>query len=168
MSINKNFRCHFLQYHYFPTPPMIPNSIYLPFDLINPPAPSDRKQKMERCILEIQRCWKMNGEKIQLIIQLSIFNRQDINIGRIQVITAAISSILSVHNLGVVFDWHLTMRNHVWNVYSITYCHPINISSIRKVPTHDYVISLIHVLSPRDWITGTLVYPRNYCMNSNE
>ena len=61
---------------------------------------------------------KLNEDKTEIIILSSPFNQQDINVEHIQVGTAAISPALSVRNLGVVSDSHLTMGNHVRKVCS--------------------------------------------------
>jgi len=86
---------------------------------------------------------KLKGE---LIIQSSLFDRQDIYIDHIQVETDTISPSLSVHNLGVVFERHLTMENHVWKVRLVAYYYLRNISSIQKSLTHHSVVALIHAL----------------------
>ena len=62
----------------------------------------------------------------------------------IQVATAAISRPLSVSNLGVVFDCHLTLGIHIQKICPTAYYHLRNISSIRKVLTGDSVVDLVH------------------------
>jgi hypothetical protein len=138
-------KSHGIEYHLYADD----TQLYLSFDLINPPTSSDRIQKLERCLVEIQ-AWmtknklKLNEDKTEIIILSSPFNRQEINVEHIQVGTAAISPALSVRNLGVIFDSHLTMGNHVRRVCSTAYYHLRNISSIRKALTHDSVIALVH------------------------
>ena len=138
-------KSHGIEYHLYADD----TQLYLSFDLINPPTSSDRIQKLERCLVEIQ-AWmtknklKLNEDKTEIIILSSPFNRQEINVEHIQVGTAAISPALSVRNLGVIFDSHLTMGNHVRRICSTAYYHLRNISSIRKALTHDSVIALVH------------------------
>ena len=83
---------------------------------------------------------KLNGDNTELIILLPPFNRQDTNVEHIQVGTSTISPVLSVRSLGVVFDCHLSVGNHVRKVCSIIYCHFRNISSIKTY----YAVGLVH------------------------
>jgi len=94
---------------------------------------------MEGCIVEVQVWTTIN--KTELIILSSLFIRQGI-----QMTDGAISpGSLSVCNLGIVFDVHLTMGNLAWKVCSTAYCHPTNISSIRKALTLDSAVALVYV-----------------------
>ena len=112
---------------------MIHNSIYL-LILSTFLLHLIENKKMERWIVEIQ-AWrtanKLNGDKIELIIPSSPFICQDINVKHIQVRTVTIRPSLSVHNMGVVFDCHLTMGNYVLKFCSTAYYNLRNVSYIQ-------------------------------------
>ena len=138
-------RRHGLGYHIYADD----TQLYLSFDLGNPVSQTDAKLKLERCIIEIQD-WmkfnklKLNGDKTEIVLLSSQFNRREVHIDNIQIGDVDIKPSSSARNLGVIFDSHLTMDIHVRKVCSTAYYHLRNISSIRRSLTRESATSLVH------------------------
>ena len=87
---------------------------------------------------------KLNGDKTEIVLLSSQFNRREVHIDNIQIGDVDITPSSSARNLGFIFDSHLTMDIHVRKVCSTAYHHLRNISSIRRSLTHESATSLVH------------------------
>ena len=103
------------------------------------------------CISDV-RAWMVsnrlmiNESKTEFLIIGSRQQLTKINVEGVTVADAMITPVTSVRNLGVWFDQHMTMNDHIGKVCSKAFYSLYNLRQIRKYLTDDTCKILVHAL----------------------
>ena len=115
------------------------------------------------CIREV-RTWltrnmlKLNDEKMEVILFTSKHGLKSLSNITVTVGEQQQLQSCSVRDLGVIYDQHLNMSQHVHSVCRTGYYHLRNIGRIRRYSTLDATKTLVHAL-----VTSRLDYVTRYC-----
>ena len=137
-------RHHCINYHIYADD----TQLYLSFDLSDPSIAID---KVNKCISDI-RTWmiqnklKINDSKTEFLVLTSSFLKQHFNDLNISVGNSRIAPSISVRNLGVIFDNHMSLDKQINSICKSAFFHLRNIGSIRNMLTDDACSQLIHSL----------------------
>ena len=92
---------------------------------------------------------KLNESKTECIIIGRPALLKHVSINQICLGSSVIKPIPSVKNLGVIFDKHFNLKQHITNVSAKSYYHLRNIYTIRKYLTRESCETLIHAFITR-------------------
>ena len=126
------------------------------------------KQSLELCIAEIRNYLlehqlKFNESKTEIIIIGSQHNISKLPDMTFSIGNESVSPVSSVRNLGVVFDSHMTLNNHINNICKKVNIQLSRIRHIRPYLSKSNTEALIHSL-----ITSTLDYCNSILYNIPE
>ena len=143
--------------------------LYLPFNPLDPDSVTSNRLKIEACVTEM-KAWmlcnklKLNDAKSEFLIISSKYQKvnlqcQSICIGDLEVLASR-----TVRNLGVLFDFNMTMNEFVQKTCQSVYFHLRSISSIRKILSDKTVAMIIHafVMSRIDYGNSLLLNISSY------
>lgn len=111
--------------------------LYISFDPSNPSSIQKALATLTQCINEI-RSWmtfnmlKLNNDKTEFFIAVSVHNKQFIPPVTLQVGSDIIHPSDTVRNLGIIFDTHMTMTPQISALCSSLNLHLRNITRIRR------------------------------------
>ena len=137
-------RHHGINYHIYADD----TQLYISFDLSDPSIAID---KVNKCISDI-RTWmiqnklKINDSKTEFLVSTSSFLKQHFNDLNISVGNSRIATSISAHNLGVIFDNHMSLDKQINSICKSAIFQLRNIGSIRNMLTDDACSQLIHSL----------------------
>ena len=152
-------RHHSVNYHLYADD----TQLYVSFD---PKIPGDLENaldKLQRCVSDI-RNWmmvnklKLNDAKTEFFIASSPHNYKKLPNLQLEVGDMKIDPSEVIRNLGVLFDRHMTMSNHISSVCRTVTHHLRNITRIRRFidkPTSNHAIRSL-ILSRLDYCNGLL------------
>ena len=89
---------------------------------------------------------KLNDDKTELLILCSKHHQDKVKNDCIEIGSSTIHASTSVRNLGAYFDHTMSMEEHVKKVCQTTYFQIRNISSIRKLLSHETAAIIMHAL----------------------
>jgi hypothetical protein len=136
--------------------------LYCYFDVKSEEEAVESTEKIENCVKDIQE-WmtqvrlKLNDEKTEfLVISAPSYTIRDL---QFKAGVNIIQRSKSCRNLGVIFDSHLNMKQHISKVRQTSFFHLRNISAIRKYISTDSCEKLIHafVTSKLDYCNSLLI-----------
>ena len=143
--------------------------LYLPFNPLDPDSVTSNRLKIEACVTEM-KAWmlcnklKLNDAKSEFLIISSKYQKvnlqcQSICIGDLEMLASR-----TVRNLGVLFDFNMTMNEFVPKTCQSVYFHLRSISSIRKILSDKTVAMIIHafVMSRIDYGNSLLFNISSY------
>ena len=122
--------------------------LYLSF---KPTSQQNAVNTIEECIADV-RAWMVsnrlliNDSKTEFLIIGSRQQLANINVEGVTLGDAMITPVTSVRNLGVWFDQHMTMNDHIGKVCSKAFYSLYNLRQIRKYLTDDTCKILVHAL----------------------
>ena len=111
--------------------------------------PSSKIATLEKCLHDIKR-WTvenklfLNNSKTDVIHLHSKFGKNPSVISKLSVSNSEIVPTGKVRNLGVIFDQHMTMKDHVSNISKSASYALYNISKIRKYLDSSTTERLVH------------------------
>ena len=126
-------RKHNLSYHIYADD----TQLYTAFNPKHPQDQIDAINRLQNCILDIQR-WmthaklKLNMEKTEFFVVGSPHNLKSISTLSLKVSTTTVKSINKVRNLGIIFDSTMSMSDHVNGLCRTLNYQLRNISRIRR------------------------------------
>jgi hypothetical protein len=144
-------RRHGLQYHIYADD----TQIYIFFDVADT---DDAIRRVEDCIVEI-RAWmstnwlKFNDGKTEMILLGSKHQLAKMAPTKIRVGASEIEPSTSARNIGVIFDKHMSMKDHVMATCKAANYQLRNIGQIRKYLTNQAAEKLVHA-----FVTSKLDY----------
>ena len=145
LPIGAIIRAHELNYHIYADD----TQVYLAFDL---KSPERALHKLTSCLQDI-RTWmirnklKINDDKTEFLIIGSKNTLSNISSNtKLSVGSSLIEPSTKAKNLGVIFDSHMSMDNHVTNICKSVNHHLRNIGSIRRNLTKSATEQLVHSL----------------------
>ena len=158
LPIGAIIRFHGLSYHIYADD----TQVYLAFEVDDP---QQALEKLNACLSDI-RTWmiknklKINDDKTEFLIIASTNGHSKISRdNKLKVGTALIPPSSSARNLGVIFDDHMNMEDHVTNICRSAHFHLRNIGAIRNFLTDDAAAQLVHsfITSRIDYCNSLLI-----------
>ena len=158
LPIGAIIRFHGLNYHIYADD----TQVYLAFEVDDPQQALD---KLNACLSDI-RTWmiknklKINDDKTEFLVIASANGHSKISSdNKLKVGNALIPPSSSARNLGVIFDDHMNMEDHVTSVCKSARFHLRNIGAIRNFLTDDAAAQLVHsfITSRIDYCNSLLI-----------
>ena len=139
------------------------HQLYLAFNPGSQQNEMDAIQCLEACIADI-RTWmfthqlKINDSKTEFLLFGTKQQLEKVNISEIKVGSDVIKPVQSTHNLGVMFDSSLSMRDHVNQVCKKGYHQLTKVWQIKKYMDKPALASVVHsfVTSGMDYCNAVL------------